>query len=165
MYGIGEKIIYSESGVCVVEKIAPLEIQGASAEKLFYHLKPVLGSGMFFAPVEGAVYMRSVMTADEANAFIDTIPGIAPAICDDNRFNHVDAFFKNLFKLHSCEALISVIKGLKLRAADRKTKSSRADATMKRAKEILYGELSVSLGIAYEEVENYILQRTGKPVE
>lgn len=165
MFSVGDKIIYSESGVCVVEKIAPLDMQGASAEKLFYHLKPILGSGMFFAPVNGNVYMRPVMTEAEALSFIDSIPEIEPAICSDNRFNHVDAFFKDLFKLHTCEALVSVIKGLKLRAAERKTKSSRADATMKRAKEILYGELSVALGIDYPSVENYIFERTGKPVE
>lgn len=165
MFAIGDKIIYGETGVCVVEKIAPLEMQGASGEKLFYYLKPILSSGMCFAPVDGNAFMRPIMTKDEALAFIDTIPGIEPAICNDNRFNHVDAFFKDLFKLHTCEALVSVIKGLKLRTSERKSKSSRADATMKRAKEILYGELSASLELEYVSVETFILERTGNPVE
>ena len=42
--------------------------------------------------------------------------------------------------------------------ADRKTKSSRAEATMKRAKDILHGELAVALDIDISEVENYIAQ-------
>ena len=49
-----------------------------------------------------------------------------------------------------------MIKGLRFRMADRKTKSSRAEATMKRAKDILHGELSVALGIEMGEVEDYI---------
>ena len=103
--------------------------------------------------------MRHVMTREEAEALIDAIPGIEPAICTDNRFNHVDTFYRNLFKQHTCEALVSVVKGLKLRMAERKTKSSRTELTLRRAKDILHGELSVALGIELDEVENYIMSR------
>ena len=92
------------------------------------------------------------------------MPGIQPAICTDNRFNHVDAFYKELFKQHSCEALVSIVKGLKSRMSDRKTKSSRAEATMKRAKDILHGELSVALEIDVKDVEDYIVSRLGSEV-
>ena len=92
---------------------------------------------------------------------VDSIPGIPPAICTDSRFNHVDAFYRDLFKLHTNEALVSVIKGLRCRMAERKTRSSRAEATMKRAKDILHGELSVALEIDFGEVEQYIEERIG----
>ena len=98
---------------------------------------------------------------EEAEALIDAIPGIAPAVCNDSRFNHVDAFYKELFKQHSCEALVAIVKGLHGRLAERKTKSSRAESTMKRAKDILHGELSTALGIELTEVEDYIAQRIG----
>ena len=42
---------------------------------------------------------------------------------------------------------------------DRKTKSSRAESTMKRAKDILYGELSVVLCMEISEVEAYIVSK------
>ena len=159
MYSVGEKIIYGENGVCTVESIAPLQMSGASRDKLYYYLTPYVGSGKYFAPVESNAFMRPVMGREEALALIDSMPGIAPAVCTDNRFNHVDAFYRELFKLHSCEALVSVIKGLTNRLADKKTKSSRAEATIKRAKDILYGELSVALGIELREVEGYISAR------
>ena len=98
---------------------------------------------------------------DEAEALIDSMPGIQPAICNDNRFNHVDAFYKELFKQHSCEALVSIVKGLRSRMAEKKTKSSRAEATMKRAKDILHGELSVALDMDIKDVEGYIISRLG----
>ena len=155
MFSIGEKIIYGENGVCTVDRIGSLPLDGPGG-KVYYHLTPLVGNGTYFTPVDSSAYMRPVMSKAEAEAFIATIPGIEPAICSDTRFNHVDAFYRELFKKHSCEALVSVIKGLHTRMADRKTRSSRAEATMKRAKDILHGELSVALGIEFGEVEDYI---------
>ena len=100
MYAIGDKIIYGENGVCTVEKIAPLEMSGASAEKLYYYLTPFTGTGTYFAPVDSGAYMRPVM--------------------------------------------------------------SRAEATMKRAKDILHGELAVALGMELGDVEDYIASRIGE---
>ena len=162
MYEIGDKIIYGENGVCVVERIAPLEISGASKDKLYYYLRPFTGSGTYFTPVDSGAFMRPVMSRDEAEALIDAIPGIEPAICNDSRFNHVDAFYRELFKLHTCEALVSIVKGLRERMSERKTKSSRAEATMKRAKDFLHGELAVALGMELGDVEDYIASRIGE---
>lgn len=161
MFAVGEKIIYGENGVCTVERIAPLEMSGAAEDKLYYYLTPYIGSGTYFAPVDSGAYMRPVMGREQAEALIDAIPGIAPAVCNDSRFNHVDAFYKELFKQHTCEALVSVVKGLHERMSERKTKSSRAESTMKRAKDILHGELAVALGIELGEVESYIARRIG----
>jgi CarD family transcriptional regulator len=161
MYSVGEKVIYGENGVCTVSKVAPLESSGAS-DKLFYHLEPLIGSGVYFTPVDSGAYMRPVMSREEAEALIDAMPGIAPAICNDNRFNHVDAYYKELFRQHSCEALVAIVKGLRTRMATRKTRSSRAEATMKRARDMLHGELSVALGLELGEVESYITSRIGE---
>ena len=161
VYSIGDKIVYGEHGVCTVEKIAPLDISGVSRGTLYYHLSPMIGSGTYFAPVDSGAFMRPVMDRSEAEALIDAMPGIQPAICNDNRFNHVDAFYKDLFRSHSCEALVSIVKGLNLRITERKTKSSRAEATMKRAKDMLHGELAVALGMDLSEVEPYIRSRIG----
>ena len=46
--------------------------------------------------------------------------------------------------------------------ATRKTRSSRAEATMKRARDMLHGELSVALGLELGEVESYITSRIGE---
>ncbi len=161
MYSVGEKIVYGEHGVCTVEKVAPLDMSGVSKSKLYYHLSPLVGTGTFFTPVDSEAFMRPVMGRSEAEALIDAMPDIEPAICNDNRFNHVDAFYKELFRSHSCEALVSIVKGLNSRMAERKTKSSRAEATMKRAKDMLHGELAVALGMEIDEVEPYILSRLG----
>ena len=162
MYSVGDKIIYGENGVCTVVKIAPLEMSGASADKLYYHLAPLIGNGVYFSPVDSNAFMRPVISREEAEALIASIDSIEPAICTDTRFNHVDAFYKELFKKHSCEALVAIVKGLKGRMSEKKTKSSRAESTMKRARDMLHGELSIALGIELSEVEEYICARCGK---
>ena len=161
MYSIGEKIIYGENGVCTVSKVAPLESSGAS-EKLFYHLEPLIGSGIYFTPVDSGAFMRPVISREEAEALIDAMPSIEPAVCRDNRFNHVDAFYKELFRQHSCEALVAIVKGLRERMSEKKTKSSRAESTMRRARDMLHGELSIALDMDISEVEPYILDRISK---
>lgn len=161
MFSVGDHVVYGENGVCTICKIAPLEMQGASPDKLYYYMTPLLGSGTYFTPVESGAFIREVMTREQALAFIDSIPSIEPAICTDNRFNHVDAFYREQFKKHTCEALVSVLKGLSLRMSDKKSKSSRAEITMKRARDILHGELSVALDIQIDQVEAFIVDRVG----
>ena len=162
MYAVGERIIYGENGVCTVDKIEPLAISGSPKDKLYYHLRPMIGSGTYYTPVDSCAFMRPVMTREEAEALIDAMPGIEPAICNDNRFNHVDAYYKELFRQHSCEALVAIVKGLRSRMATRKTRSSRAEATMKRARDMLHGELSVALDMDMSQVEDYIRSRIGE---
>lgn len=157
MFAVGDKIIYGENGVCSIEKIAPLS--ASEPGKLYYHLIPLVGSGVYFSPVNSPAFMRALISRDEAEALIAEIPLIEPAICNDKRFNHVDAFYKDLFKLHDCRSLVAVIKGLRQRMADKKNKSSRAESIIKRAKDILYGELSVVLEIDIKEAESLVMSK------
>ena len=162
MFSVGDKIVYGENGVCTVAKVAPLDHAGTSPGKLFYHLEPLIGSGTYYTPVDSGAFMRPVISREEAEALIDAMPSIEPAICRDNRFNHVDAFYKELFRQHSCEALVAIVKGLRERMNEKKTKSSRAESTMRRARDMLHGELSIALGMDISEVEPYILERISK---
>ena len=148
------------SSVFLAESTVPA-VRPTVPDRLFYHLRPLVGSGRLFTPVDSNAYMRPVMSRDEAEAFIAGIPAIEPAICSDNRFNHVDSFYRDLFKTHELEDLVSVIKGLTLRLDEKKTRSSRAEATIKRAKDILYSELSISLDIDLKSVESYIAEKSG----
>lgn len=157
MYKIGEKIIYSENGVCTVVEVGPISMGGADKERIYYTLSPMMGTGTFYAPVDSKVFMRPVMTKAEAEEFVNGMKEIEPAICKDVRFTHVDAFYKELFKKHSCEALVAMLKGIY--SQERVNRSNRIDSVTKRAKEILHCELSVALGIPMEDMEEFITQR------
>lgn len=159
LYKVGDKIVYGENGACNVEAVGELSFSGAQPGRKYYTLRPLAGSGTCFVPVDTTLFIRPVISKNEALAFIDSIPSIEPAVCYDNRFNHVDAFYRELFKQHTNEALVSIIKGLRLRMTERKTKSGRIEATAKRAQDMLHGELSIALGIEMKEVEQFITER------
>lgn len=157
MYEIGDHIIYGENGVCSVEAIGPLTMRGSDKDRIYYTLSPYVGTGTFYAPVDTKVYMRPVITKKEAEDFLSKVGKIEPAVCQDIRFTHVDAFYKELFQEHSCEALAALLKGIF--SQERNTRSNRIDMVMKRAKEILSSELSVALEVPYAEMEETVTQR------
>jgi len=159
MYAIGDRVVYGENGVCVIDSIGPMD---PASQKLYYHLKPLFTSGTYFTPVDSNAFMRPIMNRVEVEALISRIPLIEPAICNDNRFNHVDAFYREIFRQHEVDGLVSIIKGLKIRSAERKSKSSRVEQTLRRAKQMLYGELSLVLNLEYNQVEAYIQEKTGE---
>ncbi|MEI3085756.1 MAG: hypothetical protein V8S87_07000 [Oscillospiraceae bacterium] len=143
-----------------VSKIAPLEM-GASKDKLYYYLAPLIGTGVYYSPVDSGAFMRPVISREEAEALIDAIPGIAPAICNDSRFNHVDAFYKELFKQHSCEALVAIVKGLHGKLAERKNQEQPRRVHDEAREGHPPRRASTALGIELNEVEDYIAQRIG----
>ena len=157
MYQLGDRIIYGENGVCTVDAIGPLSMRGSDKNRIYYTLTPYVGTGTFYAPVDTKVYMRPVISADEAQGFMDRIGEIEPAVCQDIRFTHVDAFYKELFQEHTCEALAALLKGIF--SQERNTRSNRIDMVMRRAKEILSSELSVALGIPYAEMEEAVTNK------
>ena len=69
MFAVGDKIIYGENGVCTIEKIAP--ISASEPNKLYYHLIPLVGSGVYFSPVSSPAFMRKLISRDEAEALAD----------------------------------------------------------------------------------------------
>ena len=83
----------------------------------------IVYGGTIRIPVDSKVFMRPVISRQEAEALIDAIPGMHAEACHERNF------------------------------------TQRAARFMKRAETLLYGELSVALGIPFEEVQPYISSR------
>ena len=81
MYSVGEKIVYGENGVCTVIKIAPLEISGASKDKLYYYLAPLIGTGVYYSPVDSGAFMRPVISREEAEALAASGHDLTKQLC------------------------------------------------------------------------------------
>ncbi len=165
MFEVGEYIIYSHTGVCKVEEI--LVPEGSIYEdKLYYKLCPVFKPETVFIPVDSPVFMRRVLTKEEALRFIDSIPGIE----DDKEAKGLDPkslnqHYKAFLNSHESTNLVQLIKTIHLKEKEltqRGKKLIKADSDCRqKAKDILHGELSISLGIPVDEVENFISQRIG----
>ena len=164
MYKIGELIFYGSTGVCRVEGIEDHETGGESRK--YYVLKPTCQDGKIYIPVDSKVYMRPVISREEAEQIIDAIPGIKAEAIQERSFTQLAARYDQLMAGHDCEALVRLVMSIyakKQYAESHGRKFGQIDARyMKRAETLLYGELSAALGLDYDKVQPYIAQRVSE---
>ena len=71
MFQPGEKIVYGTTGVCIVQEVTPRDdLPGTAPGTLYYALEPLSGSGVIYLPVDAPVFMRPVITRQEAEALL-----------------------------------------------------------------------------------------------
>lgn len=161
MFSIGEKVVYGQTGVCVITDICEKALI-RNQKKLYYVLMPChQQNNVIYAPAEeGKVFMRHIMTAAEADALILKIPEIKKKMRsieltpDDCRAALAD---------HTCDALVELTARIyekKKAAQSQKKKLGFSDEKyMKLAESLLFGELAEALGIPLESVGKYIAQK------
>ena len=91
MYKVGELIFYGGTGVCRVEGIEERREKGVS--RPYYVLKPTCQDGTIYIPVDTKVYMRPVISREEAERIIDAIPGIKAEAIQERSFTQLAAIF------------------------------------------------------------------------
>ena len=75
MYQIDDLIMYGSTGVCRVSDITEQVFN--DDDKIYYVLEPLYQSGVIYAPVDNEkVFMRPVISEEEAKRLIDDIPAI-----------------------------------------------------------------------------------------
>ena len=128
----------------------------------------IVYGGTIRIPVDSKVFMRPVISRQESEALIDAIPGMHAEACHERNFTQLAARYQQALGSHSCADLIELVMSIyakKQYAESRKRRFGLVDARlMTRAETLLYGELSVALGIpfeadAFEEVQPYISSR------
>lgn len=165
MFEKGDYIIYGTSGVCQVESITTMNLDGVSKERLFYVLIPTSpNGGKIFTPVDSEkTFMRGILNKEEASRLIEEIPEIELLRGDDDKQR--EEKYKACMRSGSCKDWIKIIKTLHLRKQERNLQGKKVTATddkyLKQAESYLYGELSIPLGIPRENMEAFIAHRLG----
>lgn len=166
MFCKGDLIVYGNTGVCRVEKIGHLEIQGIDKEKVYYTLTPIYSHGVIYAPVDTQVYMRPVLSKKAADELISRIPCIPEEAYYTRDQRLLSDHYRASFETHQCEDLLQLIKAIYVkgkRLEHSGKKPGQIDQRyMKRAEDLLYGELAVALGIPYEKVLDYIQDKVSR---
>jgi len=162
MYQPGDMIIYGSTGVCEVKEIIQKEYQKGE-EKLFYVLAPLYQDGVIYTPVESKVFMRPVITKDEALALIDRIPTMETAAYHSNVLRDLEDHYNTYLKSHDCSDLIELAMSIYAKKQDLVSQHRKFGAVderfMKRAEDLLEGELAVSLGVEKSRVGEFIARR------
>lgn len=156
MFEIGDYIICGKNGVCIVEKVGPMDLPGVSSDVLYYTLAPIYSpSSKVFTPVDNdKIVMRNIITAKEAEKLIKSIKKtkMYEVLEEKGRENA----YKSIIMSCDCTAIISLIKTL----TDRKRKCiennkklhSVDDRYLKTAQDYLFGELACALEITRPEL-------------
>lgn len=78
MFGMNDLIVYGKIGVCEIIDITSPDLDGLEKDRTYYVLRPTDGKSIIYAPVDTKVFMRPIITAEEADRLIDGIPQVKP---------------------------------------------------------------------------------------
>lgn len=168
IFAIGDLIVYGSMGVCRVEAVE-LRSLPKEGETQFYVLKPIYQTCSVSTPVDnGKIPMRPVISREEAERLIDTIPDVHAEAYHNKVLRQLSEHYEGIIKLYDCskliELLLSTYDKRRLCAQQKKKFGAMDERYMKRAEDMLFGEFAVALGIDKSEVPGYITQRIGHDV-
>ena len=165
MYEIGQLIVYGNEGVCRVEEIGTPKISGVDKHREYYTLAPIYREGKVFTPVDSKVFMRPVITREEALALIDRIPQMTAQVYENSNLRFLNEHYQQCIQDYTCADLLQLIKDVRAkrrRMAERGKKLGLVDERyMKRAEEMLHGELAIALDMPREQVPQFISDTLG----
>ncbi len=159
MFRVGECVIYGSSGACRITDIRRESFAGEPRE--YYVLIPLSGGSSVFVPTDNeqlVARMRAPMTPEEAKRMLAEIPREEVTWIEDNRQR--SARFQEILSAGSAPDLMRLTKAVwhrrgELRARGKKNLMADENA-FKKAERILFGELSLVLGITQTEIVPYI---------
>ena len=164
MFKVNDLIMYGGTGVCKVTAITTNEFDGQ--DKLYYILEPVYQAGIIYAPVDNKkVFMRPVMSESEANDVIDRMPGVSSEVFKSSSTQQLSKHYQSVIDRHNTDDLIMLTKSIRRKMNDAISQNRHLGQIdkrfMKRAEDLLFGELAAALCIPREDVVGYIENRLG----
>lgn len=164
MFQKGDLIVYGNTGVCKVEDVGiPQHVSAAQEGRQYYTLTPVHSTGTIYAPVDSPVFMRKVITPQQAMDLIASIPHIRENPCRNRDQKLLAEHYRSLLQSHDCQDLVQLIKTVYLKQQTMNECGKKPGITdmqyRKRAEILLHGELSAVLGIPLEEIPQFIQQQ------
>lgn len=157
MFQTGDLIIYGSTGVCEVTGIERSKF--SDEDQLYYTLSPRYSTETIYTPVDSPVFMRHVITREQAESLIGEIPNVRESATHSDHRQMAEQYEASL-KTHDCTELLRLIKTAYMktrRSVQSGRKPGQTDQRyLKRAETQLYGELAVALGIKPDEVKSYI---------
>lgn len=165
MFELGDKVVYGGVGICSVEAIGLPQkpLPGSDAQRLYYTLRPLHDSGVVYTPVDGKVFMRPVMSRQQACELIDSLPQVTALETTARDYRQQAEQYRAALKSHSTGELLRLLKTLWIRQCHCRASGKAMGKVDKQfqqtAEKFLYEELSCALDIPTEEVRTFIRQR------
>lgn len=155
MFKIGDYVVYKRD-VCKIVEIREKKFMN----KDYYVMRPIDDATLKLdVPIDiSDKYLRKVISKEEALALIDKIPSIKVVMSMERM---IENEYKMLLQSGSLEDLVCIIKTTYLRNYERKQSGKKIgeidDTYFHRAEKMLYNELSVSLGMNFDDAKEYVI--------
>lgn len=163
MFNIGDYVVYGTEGVCEVKDIGTLDMDGVPQDRRYYFLMPIGSSrSMIYSPVDSVkARIRRIMTKDEVERLIDSIPNISMLEAPSDKL--LEEKYRE--SVRSCDPteIMRIIKTTffrkEARIREHKKVTALDDRYQKQAQTYLHAEIAVVLSIPAEQVPDYIIGR------
>ena len=161
MYKVNQLVDHRSSGVCRIQAINALSSDEGAP--LYYVITPLFGDEkgtIIRVPVSNDASLSPVMTREEAEDLLSCWPRSGDLYEKDAK-KRKDIYAEAL-RAGNVALLPRLLEGI-LQRKERDGKLNTMDQQfVNRATPILYGELSVALGIDYGEIESFIHPENNK---
>lgn len=160
MFEKDQLIMCGGHGVCRVVNITGNPVDRLDKVRKYYVLEPVFqkGSTVYTSVDNDKVVMRRIMNKEEAEKLAERVGQIETVWIQEEKGR--EQMYKDAIRTYDCHSLVQIIKTLYLRKQDRlkegKKVLSSDEQYLRKAEELLYGEMSLALSIPKEDVESYI---------
>ncbi len=160
MFEIGDYVVYGNKGVCQIKDVGPINMPGVSKDKLYYTLDQIfLRGSTIFTPTDSDK-LREVMSAQEANSLLVDMAAMKPEWVKDDKVR--ERQFTEILRSADSRSLCEMIIVLYNRREERIAGGKKATTTDERyfhaAEDILYGELTIALGLKRDEVKKKVFE-------
>ena len=161
MFEKGEYIIYGNNGVCEVQDY----MQGGAPDdnRTYYVLAPIRSRGStIYSPIDNKkVFMRRVMTREEAAELLDRIPEYEDMEIPEVR--NQEQQYKEILQNCDCTDVLRFIKALYSRKEQRETAGKKITAVDEKylflAKDSLLNELAIALKMDVNDVDHMLAEK------
>jgi len=160
-FRVGEKIVYPNHGVSIVEQIRESEIAGL--RNTYLHLRLISNNSKVMVPIENSelIGLRRLTIRKEVNSLLRTLANgrVSPLADWKGRYK------QNLDKMRSgrLQDIAEVLKALN-HVMQKKALSFREKKMYDRAKHLLVSEIAIVRGITEVEAERLVEKSVDKSI-
>ncbi len=166
MFEIGEYIMCGGHGVCRVNEITSNPFDKNDKTSKFYILQPAFEKGStVYLPVDSdKVFMRKLMSKEEAKDLVSRIPSIETVWIKEEKSR--EQMYKDAIRTYDCTNLVQIIKTLYVRKENRvkqgKKVLSSDERYLKKAEDLLYSEMAIVLDMPIDSMGEFFASEVNK---
>ena len=162
MFAINECIFYGSGGICRIESIQTAPLQGMPQDREYYVLRPLHDqNSVMYVPVDSdCVFLRTLITREEAERLMGEIPSVAPIV--EGNAKLLRERYRACMSCYDPLEWIRVIKTAYARITAKRAPCRRISDTERgiyeTAKRLLSTELALATDTSVEQMEAFVMQ-------